>query len=368
MTKQSKQAFTLVELLVVIAIIGILIALLLPAVQAAREAARRMQCSNQIKQISLALHTYHDAHKAFPCDGYFLQPLNAAGTAHAAGHLSIHARLLPFMEQMQVYQIFDFSRFYGYIVGSSTNNWEDNQYNALAARAKISGFICPSATGKETTCGDAYERQYYNHTAHYVGISGSLGAYPGSTTAMYPKHLCSEAWGEVAMNGIMPFGSNGSFGKMSDGSSNTFAFGEIAWSGMEGPNPVPANIAGAESGTLRSWHRGGQYTNLDNPPAAQSTANGIINMSAKAVRRDFFINVGSRALATVTNFTAGDANYDNYRIYSTLKCIGAFGSNHTGGAQFGLGDGSVQFVSDTINGDVYVSCGSANGGESQSLQ
>src|ERR1041384_5348025 len=101
---RHRHAFTLVELLVVIAIIGILVALLLPAVQAAREAARRMQCSNNLKQYGLALHNYHDVYKSFPIGGI---------GGWAADHyykLSWQARVIPFIEQAGIFSSIDFSK------------------------------------------------------------------------------------------------------------------------------------------------------------------------------------------------------------------------------------------------------------------
>ncbi len=133
--------FTLVELLVVIAIIGILVALLLPAIQMARESARRTQCTNNLKQIGLALHNYHDTHKVFP-PSYVIQPggggINGtpdpatrdAGPGWAWGTL-----LLPFMEQNSLYDSFDLSR----------PCWDP--VNATPARTPLSMFLCPSATG-----------------------------------------------------------------------------------------------------------------------------------------------------------------------------------------------------------------------------
>ncbi len=102
----KRVAFTLVELLVVIAIIGILVGLLLPAVQAAREAARRMQCSNNLKQLGLAMHNYESTFKRFPSG-------NMVGPSFSVG-LSVHARLLPYMEQAAMYNMVDFNFAYNH--------------------------------------------------------------------------------------------------------------------------------------------------------------------------------------------------------------------------------------------------------------
>lgn len=361
------RAFTLVELLVVIAIIGILIALLLPAVQAAREAARRMQCSNQIKQLSLALHTYHDANKAFPNDGYCHGWYDNAGVLSSGrGQLSIHCRLLPFMEQTALYEYLDFGRNYLTGLGSGPE-YLDSTSNAYVGKQRVANFICPSATGNETICGDSYERAYFNHVAHYIGISGSLGELPGytdiETAPQYPYwNNPNNNWGgpEVGQNGIMPMGANKTFGAMSDGSSNTFAFGEIAWTGMEGADSGTIAVSLSPQGHLRSWHRGGQSGATGS--AVQGT-DYILSMSSKAVARNHYINGGKRLRVATT-----DANYAAYEHFCVLKMRGSFGSNHPGGCHFGMGDGSVQYISETISGDIYVAGGSANAGDSFSLQ
>ena len=104
----SRKAFTLVELLVVIAIIGILIALLLPAVQAAREAARRSQCTNNLKQIGIALHNYHDTFKVFPPGGlWYTNSTGNANWVRNRGSMLLH--ILPFVEQQSLYDAFDFT-------------------------------------------------------------------------------------------------------------------------------------------------------------------------------------------------------------------------------------------------------------------
>ncbi|HRX79336.1 MAG: DUF1559 domain-containing protein [Planctomycetaceae bacterium] len=158
---KRRHGFTLVELLVVIAIIGILVALLLPAVQAAREAARRMSCTNNLKQLGLSLHNYHDTFKVFP-SGYLAN--NVADTAPASaetGHgFAWGALMLPFIEQTALADQIDFKL-----------DCRDPS-NLLFGAEKLPGFRCPSDTGTDTFTVTSGGTSYDLATANYVGILG----------------------------------------------------------------------------------------------------------------------------------------------------------------------------------------------------
>ena len=147
---RRRSAFTLVELLVVIAIIGILVALVLPAVQAAREAGRRMQCTNNLKQIGLALHNYHSLHDKFP-PGRFVNPIDGQGRCFSA-----YAHLLPFLEADTLYSQINFNA-----------NPED-AINAVALEQTVPFFLCPS---------DLYRKLQGNSAVHN---------YPLNTGTTYP--------------------------------------------------------------------------------------------------------------------------------------------------------------------------------------
>ncbi len=202
MKRQSmnRPAFTLVELLVVIAIIGILVGLLLPAVQQAREAARRMQCSNHLKQIGLAMHNYESAYKRFPSG-------NMVGGSFSVG-LSAHARLLPFMEQAAVYQMVDF-------------NYAYNHVNNDAARMqRIPTFLCPSDTF------DKLPSTLGGYNSYYANSGTNILAGSPATLSSDPNYGMPEC------NGVFYRDSRVRPGDITDGLSNTIAFSEKI-AGME---------------------------------------------------------------------------------------------------------------------------------------
>lgn len=141
--RDHSRGFTLVELLVVIAIIGILVGLLLPAVQAAREAARRMECSNNMKQLGLALHNYHDTYQSFPASGG-VNLMTTPGTAQGWNSWSGMPCLLPFIEQDPLYQQINFN--YNFAA-----NRPDARHSTNVRRTRIDSILCPSDPGSGVT-------------------------------------------------------------------------------------------------------------------------------------------------------------------------------------------------------------------------
>ena len=308
-------AFTLVELLVVIAIIGVLIALLLPAVQAAREAARRMQCTNNLKQITLATHNYHDTALAFPNDGW---------TSLNLQQLGMFVRLLPYTEKGQLFENVNMSRPY--------NVEESRAWHQSAGCRKQSYLLCPSSAQQKST--HATEMAYGGGegwwTTHYYGNAGTAGDIPESTTSpleRYPHLTNNTSFGGNGTTGLFHPGAARTMGSISDGTSNTLAFWELSTNHWQG---------------YRGWHRG-IYFSAYNTNTYASAA--LVYMSVKACKMSMFINRQARLVAQGVNPTSPGSYGGVFNLMSDPPPA----SNHSGGVNVALCDGSVRFVSDTVS-------------------
>jgi prepilin-type N-terminal cleavage/methylation domain-containing protein/prepilin-type processing-associated H-X9-DG protein len=204
MSTSSRRGFTLIELLVVIAIIAVLIALLLPAVQSAREAARRIQCTNNLKQIGLALHNYHSANNSFPMGGTAQSPVFGGVTSpYEWENYSSFAMMLPFLEQMVVYNSMNLS------ICPDTGFGQGQPPNTTAYNTKLNAFLCPSDpnSGMVNLC----------------NYAGSIG-----TTTYSPEFQVSNAAirGGGDTTGIFTIWKSYGIQAVTDGTSNTLAFAE----------------------------------------------------------------------------------------------------------------------------------------------
>jgi hypothetical protein len=236
----------------VIAIIGVLVALLLPAVQAAREAARRMSCSNNMKQVGLAVHNYHDTYKVFPPHSLDRPPRR--------NRLAWTVHLLPFMENQPLFDEFDFSRLYN----------QSPNYNLGLTR--VPTYHCPSNKSKRATVGNGGEtiNGIGTFTTNYYGIMGPKGTNT-RTGATYPI-TSSGPHGRIAEAGFFKQNNSRKFAHITDGTSNCFAIGEISW-----------DDRGGKRSRYRIWTRGHVTNNWS--ASAKNIANQI-NSDETAVFND----------------------------------------------------------------------------------
>lgn len=212
-----RAALTLIELLVVISIISILVALLLPAVQSAREAARRMQCVNHIKQLGLACHEYHDAHGHLPAGAYWYT-YNLVDREQQYGNILM--RLLPYLDRQPLYDAFDFS---------VPTNWQEFPDGRQIGSTVVSAFVCPSYDGESIFDGLA--------TANYSASQGPSGFYANSDypcrfTPVWNEYRLSEEWTPENHRFFAgPFHRNEGveirFAEITDGLTKTIFFSEV---------------------------------------------------------------------------------------------------------------------------------------------
>lgn len=335
---QRASAFTLVELLVVIAIIGVLVGLLLPAVQAAREAARRMQCSNNVKQLGLALHLYHDAHKVFPPGNLAPVARGANGCVTGAGGLQLMAPwtvlVLPFVEQAPLYNSLDFSLGF-----NAYSNLGTQTANTIKCRVPMSVYRCPSYAAptwvfpatvvSPTTVVPPVDYEPFVNSYH-----GCMGGGAVVTTVTSNADGCygpTAPGGSISQftNGLLGVNSRHGIKDATDGTTNVILLGESVYQGME---------------LLRGWFNGFRSNSATNAPPGN-----IIGTAGR-------INGGKAHYLAFTN------RVNNQNIHNAINTI-FFGSLHTGGCHFGMADGSVRFMSENVNLTLYQRLGAMRDGQ-----
>ena len=348
-TESLRRGFTLIELLVVIAIIAVLIALLLPAVQAAREAARRTQCVNNLKQIGLAMHNYHQVHESFPMGASlgYLDP----GLVYAKNDWSAHAAMLPQLEQTV---LFNASNFNFGVTEASSSQYLAYQVNQTVINAQVKAFLCPSDPG----AGGSYTNS--NNYFASVGTTTNFGSAGSTTIVTLSDHPTTGLFGYQLSYGLR---------HVIDGTSNTIAFSESTV-GNASQVAKQKNIGIVSVAIPATALVQDATINYANTLAGLRTCDKAWASGTGAVDTQRGKNWAHGAMAFTMFNTVATPNSINdtwcYCANTSSGSLSAFSeadSFHPGGVNALMGDGSVKFIKESINILTWWALGTKANGE-----
>lgn len=323
------RGFTLVELLVVIAIIGILIGMLLPAVQQVREAARRIECGNKMRQIGLACHNFESSFMRLPPGGTNLASPFGGGAVNPGGHSWMGA-ILPFIELQTIWDQ----------AGFGEVPYTNSAMVSTLSNVLVPTFKCPSSPLEEFSKNQTIPAMI----ADYVAISGHIGELGGVEGPSSSEAPFSNTNGIIAQNGVFYQNSETTFGSISDGTTNTILIGEVSdfiYVGANEPRDYrPGGIGEASNENGPGFHAGWQ---------TNTSPDNLYNCTTLR----YIVNPGPGF-----SFSTGPNDGVHFRGYNT-----PLRSSHPGGVQLLLGDSSVQFASDDLSLTALAQLANRNDGQ-----